>query len=83
MNLGMFGQVVTAGKLLLAERTLVGLDARVRAAVAGQLVRAREPWRTRQEHEDEISQQRQRGLKPITCVVEEHTSTEPQCLVAS
>lgn len=47
VNLGMFGQVVTAGKLLLAERTLVGLDAGVRAAVARQLVRTREPWRRR------------------------------------
>lgn len=47
VNLGMFGQVVTAGKLLLAERTLVGLDAGVRASVARQLVRTREPWRTR------------------------------------
>lgn len=47
VNLGVFGQVVTAGKLLLAERTLVRLDAGVRAAVAGQLVRTGEPWSRR------------------------------------
>lgn len=47
VHLGVFGQVVTAGKLLLAERTLVGLDAGVRAAVARQLVRTGEPWGTR------------------------------------
>lgn len=51
VNLGMLGQVVTAGKLLLTEGTLVGLDARVGAAVARQLVRAREPWIRRQEDE--------------------------------
>lgn len=51
VNLGMFGQVVTAGKLLLAERTLIRLDAGVRAAVARQLVRTREPWSGRQEDE--------------------------------
>lgn len=52
VNLGVFGQVVTAGKLLLTERTLVRLDAGVGAAVAGQFVRTREPWCSRQEGED-------------------------------
>lgn len=47
VDLGVFGQVVTAGELLLAQRALVRLDAGVRAAVTRQLVRPREPGDTR------------------------------------
>jgi len=43
VHLGVLGQVVAAGKLLVAERTLVRLDARVRAAVARKFIRAGEP----------------------------------------
>ena len=43
MYFDVFGQVVAAGKLLLAHGALVGLDPRVRAAVARELVRPGEP----------------------------------------
>lgn len=39
----MFGQVIAAGELLLADDALVWLDPRVGTAVAGELVRAGEP----------------------------------------
>lgn len=38
VDLGVFGQVVAAGEPLGAERTLVGFEAGVRAAVARQFV---------------------------------------------
>lgn len=47
VDLGVFGQVVAASELLLTQRALIRLDARVRAAVARQLVRPREPGDTR------------------------------------
>ena len=43
MHLDVLRQVVAARELLLAHGALVGLHARVRAPVPGQLVRAREP----------------------------------------
>lgn len=47
VDLRVFGQVVAASELLLTQRALVRLDARVRAAVARQLVRPGEPGDTR------------------------------------
>lgn len=38
MHLDMFGQVVAPSKLLLTDRTLIGLHPRVGAPVPGQLV---------------------------------------------
>lgn len=43
VDLCVFGEVVAAGKLLLTQRALVRLDARVRAAVTRQFVGAGEP----------------------------------------
>lgn len=43
MHLDVLGEVVAARELLLAHGALVGLHARVRAPVPGQLIRAREP----------------------------------------
>lgn len=43
MDFEVLGQVIAAGKLLLADDALVRLDPGVGAAVAGQLVRAGEP----------------------------------------
>lgn len=39
MDFDVFGQVIAAGKFLLAHGTLVGLNSRVRPAVSRQLVR--------------------------------------------
>lgn len=47
MDLRVFGQVIAAGELLLTQRTLVRLNARVRAAVARQLIGPGEPGETR------------------------------------
>lgn len=47
VDLGVFGQVVAAGELLLAQGARVGLDAGVGAPVAGQLVGPGEPGDTR------------------------------------
>lgn len=47
VDLGVFGQVVAAGELLLAQRALIRLDAGVRAAVTRQLVGPGEPDDTR------------------------------------
>lgn len=83
VNLGMFGQVVTAGELLLAERTLVRLDAGVRAAVARQLVRAREPWSRRQEDEDVRGTETEVHFYELTrVIVEKHTSAETQFIAS-
>lgn len=49
----MFRKMVTASKLLLTQRALIGFDPRMGAAVAGQLVRTREPPST---------------VRPATCV---------------
>ncbi|MED6279872.1 hypothetical protein CHARACLAT_005160 [Characodon lateralis] len=43
MNFEVFRQVITAGKLLLADNALVWLYPRVGAAVSGKLVRPGEP----------------------------------------
>ena len=43
MHLGVFGQVVTAGKLLVAEGAAIWLDPGMGASVARQLVGTREP----------------------------------------
>lgn len=43
MDLEVLGEVIAAGKLLLADDALVRLDSGVGATVAGQLVRAGEP----------------------------------------
>lgn len=47
VDLCVFGQVIAAGKLLLTQRTLVRLNARVWAAVARQLIGPGEPGETR------------------------------------
>lgn len=46
VDLCVFGQVIAAGELLLTQRTLVRLDARVGAAVTGQLIGPGEPGET-------------------------------------
>lgn len=43
MDLEVFGEVIAAGKFLLADDALVRLDPGVGATVAGELVRAGEP----------------------------------------
>lgn len=48
MDLGVFGEVVAAGKLFLAQGALIGFDAGMRAAVTGQLIRPGEPGTTEQ-----------------------------------
>lgn len=53
MDLGVFGEVVAAGKLFLAQGALIGFDAGMRAAVTGQLIRPGEPPST---------------VRPATCV---------------